>query len=282
MRMFSSFPSCTFAAFAFGLLVCSAAAITACAAEHNYYLTVDGRPTLTSGTYTGQANPNSGRLMLLYAHWNDDTPSSNHFHGIGVYSLTGAVDAPTVLDTNGNNRLPETYTAQQPLTLQAGSGFYAGKLVSGENGEHYSDLTLYSIHDLAAAATLNPTSPEGYMYNSNAGYKNTPLTGLDLALEIVSISPGLNLGQAGLNQPGERLAIGGEGSLPFEPVFWTAANAAPGNYSAALRLVDQGNVFGSSGTFHVDFAVVPEPAGFGMALIAGLGFVVATYRWRRG
>jgi hypothetical protein len=270
------------AALALGLALFAALPATVKAAEHNYYVTVDGRPTLTSGTYAGQANPNSGRLTLLYAHWNDDTPSSNHFHGIGVYSLTGSVDAPIVADTSGNNRLPETYTGQTPLTLKAGSGAFAGKLVSGENGEHYSDLSLYSIHDLAAAATLNPTSPEGYMYNSNAGYKNTPMTGLDLALEIVSISPGLNLGQAGLNQPGDRLAIGGEASWPFEPVFWTADNAAPGNYSAALRLVDQANVFGSSGTFHVDFAVVPEPASVGMALIAGLGFVVATYRWRRG
>ena len=269
--------SSKFAGFAFGLLLLSAAAVTARAAEHNYYLTVDGRPTLTSGTYAGQANPNSGRLTLLYAHWSVD-----HFHGIGTYSLTGPAETPTVLDTNGNNRLPESYVGQQPLTLKAGSGDYAGKLISGENGEHYSDLTLYSIHDLAAEAIADPNSPEGLMYNSNAGYKNTPMTGLDLALEIVSISPGLNLGSTGLNQPGERLAIGGEGSLPFEPVFWTVANAAPGNYSAALRLVDQANMFGSSGTFHVDFAVVPEPAGVGMALIAGLGFVVATYRWRRG
>jgi hypothetical protein len=282
MRKISTFPGSTFASFAFGLLLLSAAAVTARAAEHNYYLTVDGRPTLASGTYAGQANPNSGRLTLLYAHWNDDTPSSNHFHGIGVYSLTGAADAPTVLDTNGNNRLPENFTAQAPLTLQAGAGAYAGKFVSGENGEHYSDLTLYSIHDLAAEATLNPTSPEGYMYNSNAGYKNTPMTGLDVALEIVSISPGLNLGQAGLNQPGDRLAIGGEASWPFEPVFWTNGDALPGHYSAALRLVDQANVFGSSGTFHVDFAIVPEPGSIGMALLAGLGFVVATYRWRRG
>lgn len=282
MRKISTFTGSTFACFALALAMLSATAASVRAAEHNYYLTVDGRPTLASGTYTGQANPNGGRLTLLYAHWNDDTPSSNHFHGIGVYSLTGAADAPTVLDTNGNNRLPETYTAQAPLTLQAGAGAYAGKLVSGENGEHYSDLSLFSIHDLAAAATLNPTSPEGYMYNSNAGYKNMPMTGLDLALEIVSISPGLNLGQAGLNQPGDRLSIGGEASWPFEPVFWTDGNAAPGAYSASLRLVDQANVFGSSGTFHVDFAIVPEPGSIGMALLAGLGFVVATYRWRRG
>jgi len=282
MRKISIFSGSTLARFALALVMLSATAASVRAAEHNYYLTVDGRPTLTSGTYTGQANPNSGRLTLLYAHWNDATPSSNHFHGIGVYSLTGPAATPTVLDTNGNNRLPETYTAQAPLTLQAGAGAYAGKLVSGENGEHYSDLSLYSIHDLAAAATLNPTSPEGYMYNSNAGYKNTPMTGLNPALEIVSISPGLNLGQAGLNQPGDRLAIGGEASWPFEPVFWTDGSAALGVYSASLRLVDQANVFGSSGTFHVDFAVVPEPASVGMALIAGLGFLVATYRWRRG
>ncbi|BBO32723.1 hypothetical protein PLANPX_2335 [Lacipirellula parvula] len=276
MRFLSRIAGCVAA-----LAMISLSAVAARAAQHNYYVTVDGRPTLTSGTYAGQANPNSGRLTLLYAHWNDATPSSNHFHGIGVYSLTGPADAPTVADTNANNRLPETYTAQVPLTLKAGAGAYAGKLVSGENGEHYSDLTLSSIHDLQAAATANLTSPEGYMYNSNAGYTNTPLTGLNLALEIVSISPGLNLGAAGLNQPGDRLAIGAEGSWPFEPVFWTDGNAAAGNYSAALRFVDQANVFGSSGTFNVDFTVVPEPASVGMALIAGLGFVVATYRFRR-
>ena len=276
MKVLSRLASCAAA-----LAMISLSAVAAHAAQHNYYVTVDGRPTLTSGTYAGQANPNSGRLTLLYAHWNDATPSSNHFHGIGVYSLTGPAATPTVADTNANNRLPETYTAQAPLTLKAGAGAFAGKLVSGENGEHYSDLTLYSIHDLQAAATANPTSPEGYMYNANAGYKNTPMTGLDLALEIVSISPGLNLGAAGLNQPGDRLAIGAEGSWPFEPVFWTDGNAAAGNYSAALRLVDVANGFGSSGTFNVDFTVVPEPASVGMALIAGLGFVVATYRFRR-
>ena len=75
------------AALAVGLTLFAALPATVKAAEHNYYVTVDGRPTLTSGTYAGQANPNSGRLTLLYAHWNDDTPSSNHFHGIGVYSL---------------------------------------------------------------------------------------------------------------------------------------------------------------------------------------------------
>ena len=132
MRMSSKF-----AGFTFGLLLLCATAVTARAAEHNFYLTVDGRPTLTLGTYAGQANPNSGRLTLLYAHWSVD-----HFHGIGTYSLTGPTEAPTVLDTNSNNRLPESYVGQQPLMLKAGVGAYVGKLVSGENGEHYSDLWL--------------------------------------------------------------------------------------------------------------------------------------------
>lgn len=175
----------------------------------------------------------------------------------------------------------ETFTGA-PLTLKMGSGAYAGKLVSGENGEHYSDLTLDSIHDLAVEASANPTGPEGFMYNGNAGYTNTPLAGLNLALEIVSISPGLNLGHPGLNQSGDRLTIGGEATWPSEPVFWTDAGAAPSNDPAALRLVDLAGQFGNSGTFHIDFAVVPEPGSVGMALIAGLGFVVATYRWRRG
>jgi hypothetical protein len=60
-----------------------------------------------------------------------------------------------------------------------------------------------------------------------------------------------------------------------------SAYAAPAGYSASLRLVDQPNVLNSAGAFHVDFAVVPEPASVAMALIAGLGFVVALASRRR-
>lgn len=263
-----------------GLALAAALTLTASSAiaeQHNFYVTVDGRP-LATGAYAALPNPNQNRLTLLYAHWDDAMPSSNHFHGIGVYSYTGDAASPTVLPTNGNNRLPETFAAQAPLTLQAGSGAYAGKLVSGENGEHYSDPTLYSIGHLAPDATANPTSPEGYMYNSNAGYTSVPLAGVDLGLEVLAMSPGLKLGPAGLSAPGAVLPIGGETSLPFEPVFWTDA-ATPGTYSASLRLVDRSSTFLPSGAFHFDFAVVPEPSGLGLATGA-LGLLL--WRRRRG
>lgn len=255
------------------------AATAARAAIHNYYVTVDARPTLTSGAYLGLPNPNSGRLLLLYAHPNEEEPSSNHFHGIGAYSYTGTPPTHSIVPTNGNNRLPETFAGQAPLTLKPGSGPFAGKLVSGENGEHYSDLTLYSIRALAADAGGNPASPEGYMYGSNPGYTNTPMTGLNLGLEVVAMSPGLKLGAVGLTAPGAILPVGGEASLPFEPVFWTDAGTAPGTYSAALRFVDQSATFAPSGTFHFDFAVVPEPAAAG--LMAGAALVVGVARGRR-
>lgn len=262
----------------FGVLL-SALAGAARAEQHDFYVTVDGRPNAT-GAYVGLPNPNLGRLTLLYAHWNDATPESNHFHGIGVYSYTGAPPAHTVLDTSANNRIPETFAGQAPLTLKAGTGPLVGKLVSGDTGEHYSDLTLYSIHHLASDASADPTSPEAYMYNSNVGYTNTPMTGLNLGLEIVTISPGLNLGLAGLNLPGQALPLGVESSLPAEPVFWTEGAATPGAYSAALRLVDQSGTFQPSGTFHFDFAVVPEPGTAGLTA-AALVAIVGTARRRR-
>lgn len=41
------------AALALGLALLAALPATLKAAEHNYYVTVDGRPTLTSGIYAG-------------------------------------------------------------------------------------------------------------------------------------------------------------------------------------------------------------------------------------
>jgi hypothetical protein len=152
-------------------------------------------------------------------------------------------------------------------------------LVSGESGEHYSDLTLYSIAQLAGDAAADPTSPEAYMYNSNVGYTNTPMTGLNLGLEIVSMSPGLNLGLEGLNAPGQVLALGMESSLPIEPVFWTDSGSAPGVYSASLRLIDQMGTFQPSGTFHLDFAVVPEPSTAAIMLCSAV--VLASRAVRR-
>ena len=225
--------------------------------QRNVYVTVDGRDPLTFGTYTGLENPNLGRLTFLYAHWNEETPENNHFHSIGSYSYEGEVDSATVTTTNGNNRLPETYTGQAPLTLQEGTGDLAGKLVSAATDEHYSDLTMYSIHDMKPAAEGTPV---GYMYaSSGGGYASTSMDGMNLAFEIVSMTPGLYLGTEQLSAAGDRLTIGSEADLPFRPIFWTEDDATPGPYSAELKLIDLSGTYADSGTINLDFAVVPEP-----------------------
>lgn len=260
----------------------SCAAIVFClenpvsAEVHDFYVGLDTRDQITFGTYLGLDNPNKGRLTFLFAHPNEGNPETSHFHGIGVHSYEGPVDSAVATTTNGNNRIPETYTGQAPLTLLPGTGSYTGKLVSRANEEHYSDLTIHNVHDLSGFA---PDATETYLYNSSAmGYQGS-LDGVDLALEIVSITPGLKLGAAGLGA-GETLPIGGTNALPFEPVFWTEADVPAGDYSAELRLVDQSGNLASSGTFHIDFAVsrVPEASSFTILGLALLGAVVVRCR----
>jgi hypothetical protein len=62
--------------------------------EH-FYIGVDSFDVLQSGDYAGLENPNSDRLTFLYSHVEED-PTTNHFHGIGSYSYSGAVDSPTI------------------------------------------------------------------------------------------------------------------------------------------------------------------------------------------
>lgn len=246
--------------------------------QHSFYVTVDGRNPLTFGTYTGLDNPNLGRLTLLYAHWNDEAPENNHFHSIGSYGYEGEIESPTVTPTNSNNRIPETYTGQAPLTLQEGTGDLAGKWVSAETDEHYSELTMYSVHALAAAAD---DSPEGIMYHSSGdGYSSTSMDGMNLAIELVSMTPGLYLGTEQLSAAGDQLAVGSESDLPFTPLFWTNGDAAPGQYSAEFKLVDLSGTYADSGTINFDFAVVPEPAANGM-LCLGLMAIGALARRRQ-
>lgn len=231
------------------------------------YLAIDGRNPLAHGTYTGLENPNLGNLTLIYAHWNEENPEINHFHPIGSASYEGPLESPTVVSTNTNNRIPEYFTEQAPLTLQPGTGDLEGKLISGENGEHYSDIRFFSIHDLAPAAA---ETPEALMYNSSGGgYAAGALDGMNVAMELISMSPGLYLGLEKLSEAGDQLVIGDESNLPFEPIFWTDDDAAPGHYTAEFKLVDLSGTLPSSGAINFDFAVVPEPSGLGLGLLAG-------------
>ena len=261
----------------FFTLLTVAMALANCNAQEqrDYYITVDGRNPLTFGTYTGLENPNLGRLTFLFAHWNQETPEHNHFHSIGSYNYEGPVESPSVTTTNTNNRIPESYTGQAPLTLQPGTGDLLGKLVSSKTDEHYSDLTFYSIHDLQPATG---DSPEAIMYSSSGGgYASTTMNDMNLALELVSMTPGLYLGTEQLSSPGDRLTIGGESELPFQPVFWTNDDAAPGHYAAEFKLVDLSGNYPDSGTINFDFAVVPEPTS-GLALLISLFVTGITLR----
>ena len=249
---------------------------SATAQINNFYVSVDSRQEIHFGTYLGEPNPNQNRLTFLYAHQFEDI-TSNHFHGIGVHFYEGDIPDHTPTTTNGNNRIPETFTGQDPLTLAAGDGLYAGKLISTASDEHYSDLTLYSVHDLSGFA---PDAAETFMYNSGAMGYQTPMTGLNLAIELVSMTPGLHVGGSeafmSLSSPGEQLPIGGEGDLPFLPVFWVDSDAPLGTYSAEFQLVDLSGTFMDSGTINFDFAVVPEPATLGMVM--GLGVFLSGRR----
>lgn len=229
-----------------------------------YYVGRDGRATFPTGTYAGLANPNFGRLTLLYNH-------GDHFHGMGTYSYTGPAGSPTTLDTSTNNRLPEVSSLQPPLPLSPGAGpLYGDKLVSQHSALEYSDLTLNSMDALAGG---DPGSEAAILFNSSGGRWNGSMAGSQVGLQLVSITPGLSVGSPdtlNLFENGNTYDLGSGSSLDLSLVFWTAANAAPGKYSAEFRLIDVGSGgAGDSGRFFIDVAPVPVPAAvwlFGSAL----------------
>jgi hypothetical protein len=230
-----------------------------------FYVGIDGRTTLT-GTYSGLPNPNLGRLTLLFDH-------GDHFHGIGTYSLAGPAPHPNVVPTNSNNRIPEIYTGEAPLSLAPGGGLYDGRYRSMVNDSEYSFLGMASIQSLAG---FGAGTPESTLFNSSGGRWNQPLDGVWVGLELLSATPGLHVGtESVLNlfSASNTVLLGAGNSFEFKPVYWVDGLAAAGTYSATFRLVDvmAGSLVGPSGTFSFDFQVtpVPEPGTYGM-MLAGL------------
>ena len=209
-------------------------AMTAQAIDTEFYVAVDKAEVMTFGNYEGQPNPNYGRLTFLFAHPNEEDPSVSHFHGIGAYDYTGPVDNPTVISTNTNNRLPETYTGALPLRLLPGAGAYEGKLISQDTGEEYSHLKIASVQALSGFAS---DSLEDILFHSSNDRWSTPLDGAVVALQLVSITPTLHMADDAGNPvfaSHRRHRLGDGNSLAFFPTFWTKADAPAGTYSAHL------------------------------------------------
>jgi hypothetical protein len=292
-----------------GLVMVSAALMggTAAAVPYSgfdsFYLGIDGQATIPSGTYAGQPNPNFNRLTLLYAHTFPSPAQagggtswvSNHYHRIGAYVLTGQVGSGQT--TFGNARVPEG--TRPPIVLTPGSGAFAGRLVSNPYGasdpwnvgdvHEYTALRIRPATVLNTGAVQNDPDPnlwsQDYLWermyaSSNGRYTASPGSD-DIQLEILSLTPGLNVTLAGdtLNSPGV-FNLGPANALDVTPVFWVDGNAADGTYSALMRLVDPNTPDRNSGEFRFDFAPIPEPATWALAGLAMGGGLLLLRRRR--
>lgn len=270
------------------LLVTMAAAVTFGATLSRaelvwFYVGQDGLTNLTSGTYKGLPNPNAGRLTFLYAHQYlgvterpGQTPLTlfnNHYHSIGIYTYTGPSNAPVMVPTNANFRIPEASTGQLPLTLVAATnGLFAGKVVNQKTVENYSDPRLRSVQDILPHITATATNQFGYgsaehvMFYSSGGRWTNTLDGVVVAMELVQKSPELHVGTASqleaLVNPGDRVTLGNGNSFEFTPVVWAEPNTAPGSYELKFKLVDVSggpSPMLESGIVTFWYRVVPEP-----------------------
>jgi len=249
-----------------------------------YYVGYDDLPgVFAPAIYRGLPNPNRGHVTLFYPHPSAENRLLNHFHNLGSYSYTGPTNALVIVPTNSNARVPEVSTRQAPLTVVPGLGAFAGRLASARTDENYSTMRFRSVQALRYERTPTATNEYGYgspewhtLFNrfgpqfgnfDNAVYAQ-PMPGAVLAMELVSLTPGLHIGLTNqldlLSNPGDRHTVGDADNFDFSPVFWTETNAAPGTYTAAFKFVDVGTAEGhtpvpESGISFFDFRVVAAP-----------------------
>jgi hypothetical protein len=191
---------------------------------------------------------------------------------IGAWSYSGSRDNPVVRNTSNNNRIPELgqrdrQTGQRYLYLRPGSGAFAGKWISGQDGGPYSNLAMRPFDYLFG---FQSDERVDRLINSSRGRWRTILpTNAIVGLQLMEISDGLNLAR-GDGSPinlasGQVLTLGTGADWALNPVFWVADGASEGVYSVGFRLLDLNTSQGytplrDSGVFYMDFYVVPEPA----------------------
>ena len=246
----------------------------------SYYVGTDDLTTFTSGVYTGLSNPNFNRLTFLYAHPNEVTPSSSHYHSKAIYRYTGTPPSHTETFTV-SDYVPEG--ALPPIQLSIGTGTYANKLLTNPYTNPADPVYDSSFLEIAATNSLNGFTSgtvEDFMFNSSSGRWNTLLDGdADLHIELVSLTPGLFIGgistlDIGLNNPGDDHHLGGGNFTPFTPVLYTDEGAAPGIYEAKFKLTDESATYGDSGEFRVRVEVVPEPSSALLALVGASAMLI--------
>ena len=226
----------------------------------DYFVAVDNLEIIATGTYAGLTNPNFGRLTLVVAHRSAEAPASNHFHAIGAFSyatIEGGGPEPVVLATSTNYRIPEISTGFLPLLLHPGTGGHRRHLVSLPTESEYTNLRIASIQSLD---DFPPDSPEGILFRSSGGRWVSRLDGSQVALQRVSLTPGLHVSdEDGRPILLDRLQELGDGNtLALFPTYLTNRLATVGTYSATLKLVDLRPTeqrFGDSGRFTFDFRV---------------------------
>lgn len=251
----------------------------------HYYIGIDNNPLVTYGDFTGLANPNQSRVTLLFNHYSLTNVEGSHYHPIGAYSYTGTFSDPVEVATNSNNRLPEGYSGLELELAPAATGSpYEGMLTSGmgagSGDAEYGNLEIREVTTLPDTDGYGAIGDPGattlgnaayYMYNRTSQNFTLPLDNLDLEIELVGLTPGLAVGDpAGnvlMDEVGDTIPLFVH-SGSVTPTFFTAADAPLGVYTASFQLNDNSGTYGSSGAFHFDFAVVPEPSAALLGMLA--------------
>lgn len=260
-----------------------------------YHVGYDNAEFIGFGTYTGLANPNYQRLVFLLSHTFEENATVNHFHRIGSYSYTGDPLSPSP-GFSGNDHVPEPYQGDDGLSLLAGAGPFAGKLISGlgpaafpgdDIEQEYGDLTIAAIDELYQYdGAADPDGeydfhPGHYLLNASSGAYKESVADVTVGMKLVGITPGLSVhDQAGgllMDAVDDMVTLGPGVGWSFDPVFAVDGSAPAGStFEATFILQDLSTspTYGDSAEFTFSFIAVPEPSAVLLSVAALAAWVI--------